>query len=262
MPFNEKNSTPEHKDVPPHYSRQDRPIHNTGYRRSSMATPVQANPSRRYSTHHRPSASTTSSSFHTAVSRQPSTVEIFLKKFLDVFIFATAIAFTAYNYWTGTLALQPLKDAPQSPRAQPTLSSRQSERTKSSQFDDACQQRTREWTEDVTRKQYQHQRRHSSKSTLVEPKPILVKKKYSKASSSSSSETKRKSWSSERYAGHHDEIYNTTDESAIQAMNATKKTDERMTKISDGLELLIKEAQEALASKVEFYDTDIDDIAM
>ncbi|KAI9023704.1 hypothetical protein CLU79DRAFT_747801 [Phycomyces nitens] len=255
MPCNEKNSPPEHKDVPACYSRQDRPIHNTSYRRTSMATPVQANPSRRYSSHR--TSSTASNSLYTAVSRQPSAIEAFLKKFLDAFIFATAIAFTAYNYWTGTLTLQPSKDTPQSPREQP-ISSRLSERTKSNQFDDACQRRTREWTEDVTRKQYQHQRRHSSKSTLVDPKPILVKK-YSKASSSSSSEAKRKSWSSERYAGHHDEIYNTTDQSAIQAMNDIK-TDERMTKISAGLQFLIKEAQDALASKVEIYDTD--DIVM
>ena len=107
-----------------------------------------------------PEAADDVSTAYTSTLPQPTLLAFLLSRLLDAFIFTSAIAITAYNYWTGDMLppahkQQVLLDAPEPHERRRALLA---EGSTISKLTDTRRQRTEQWAERLaTQQQQQHQ---------------------------------------------------------------------------------------------------------
>ncbi|KAI8144343.1 hypothetical protein BJV82DRAFT_607071 [Fennellomyces sp. T-0311] len=174
---------------------------------------------------------------------QPTLLALLLSRLLDAVIFTSAIAITAYNYWTGELLNPPQKQQgllAAAPIVQQQQQQIQYDERKSRQVSnpmnklvDTRRQRTEEWAECLTKSQQQQQQQQQPrKSTYAQP---------TLASMSKSQATKQRS-------KHRSKSFD----------QPREEQDEMLARMQTQLQNLIQEGQAALTSTVDVYDDEDD----
>ncbi|KAI8993127.1 hypothetical protein BDB01DRAFT_831986 [Pilobolus umbonatus] len=200
---------------------------------------------RRFSWSYQPSSTGSYDTFssYTASSRNSSFEAIF-SRLLDVLIFTSAIAITAYSYLTGTLDQAYVEGPPSSrsvgyhPHKRHSVSSgtrKNNEMIYTHIVEDSKRRRTQEWAEQQIPQEPLLRKRYSSSSSLSDRKVQLPSSKSS-----------------------HNKSHMKRDKRRTQSLpvnEPVEKQDEALTRMEEQLQILIDQCHDALSSTVDISDT-------
>lgn len=230
------------------------------------------------------SCSHSRSSYGSLASSRPSSpaiIEVLFTRLLDALIFTSAIAITAYNYWTGSLNDPPPPSNAITAPPQPVMSIKQWRQAHAPKrnndvvvkqhdyLEDSRRLRTQQWAEDVAKQQLQQlQQTPNNKHCISEVNSPLVLFLFSSIRFDLLSFPWRTLLLQTSKVPESTRSKKRTQSLPIApankqgAQDAQEKEDEMFARMEERLQSLIQEGQAALSSKVELYELDENEIAM
>ncbi|ORY96130.1 hypothetical protein BCR43DRAFT_491116 [Syncephalastrum racemosum] len=222
------------------------------------------------------------SSLSSSSSRKSGSVmfEMFFSRLLDAIIFTSAVAITAYNYWTGSLEQPQLTagpsfghdtqqqhghvdfrqwrqlHAPPRPQANHTP---QSQGT----LENSKRQRTLRWAETIAQQQEYNKHQYPRASAPNVPVAHAETRSYAALDPQYQRSQQRRTQSMPNIPGGSTSTStSTSSKTASDKSSKKEKEDETLARMEERLQSLIEQGQAALSSKVELYDMDENEMAM